>query len=83
MSQSRGQSRVCPTRIDERPVLFTHKVSLTQCQDRQRGRYHKCFTCVYNNAWASSQVSSRKATPSPQKASEASPVGTGAVAAAR
>jgi hypothetical protein len=20
------------------------------CQDRQRGLYHKCFTCVHNNA---------------------------------
>ena len=32
-------------------VLFAHKVSQAQCQDRQRGRYHKCFTCAYNNAY--------------------------------
>lgn len=51
MSQPpQGQSRVCPTRIDDRPILFAHKVSKGQCQDRQRGRYHKCYTCAYNNA---------------------------------
>lgn len=42
--------QLCPTRIDGAPVLFAHKVSQGQCQDRQRGHYHKCFTCVYNNA---------------------------------
>ena len=40
----------CPTRIDGAPVLFAHKVTQSQCQDRQRGHYHKCFTCVHNNA---------------------------------
>lgn len=53
MSQSpQGQSRVCPTRTDDRPVLFTHRVSTAGCQERQRGRYHKCYTCAFNNAWA-------------------------------
>lgn len=46
-----GDLRVCPTRIDRSPVLFAHKVVATQCQDRQRGHYHKCFTCCWNNAW--------------------------------
>jgi hypothetical protein len=46
-----GDLRVCPTRIDRAPVLFAHKVAATQCQDRQRGHYHKCFTCSWNNAW--------------------------------
>jgi hypothetical protein len=32
-------------------VLFAHKVSAGQCQDRQRGQYHKCFTCAYNNVY--------------------------------
>ncbi|MDA1266694.1 MAG: hypothetical protein O2816_16560 [Planctomycetota bacterium] len=54
MSQPQGQSRVCPTRTDDRPVLFAHKVSKSQCQDRQRGSYHKCFSCVHNNSWAAS-----------------------------
>jgi hypothetical protein len=41
--------RVCPTRIDGSPVLFAHKVDKPRCQERQRQRYHKCFTCAYNN----------------------------------
>jgi hypothetical protein len=43
--------RVCPTRIDHAPVLFAHKVVAGTCQDRQRGHYHKCFTCAWNHAW--------------------------------
>ena len=43
--------RVCPTRIDHAPVLFAHKVVAGVCQDRQRGHYHKCFTCAWNHAW--------------------------------
>lgn len=43
--------QLCPTRIDGASVLFAHKVTQGQCQDRQRGQYHKCFTCAYNNAY--------------------------------
>jgi len=43
--------QICPTRIDGAAVLFAHKVSGAQCQDRQRGHYHKCFTCTHNNAY--------------------------------
>lgn len=43
--------RLCPTRIDGATLLFAHKVSSARCQERQRGRYHKCFTCAYNNAY--------------------------------
>ena len=43
--------QLCPTRIDGAPVLFAHKVTQGQCQDRQRGQYHKCFTCAYNNVY--------------------------------
>ena len=43
--------QICPTRIDGAPVLFAHKVTQGQCQDRQRGHYHKCFTCAFNNAF--------------------------------
>ena len=43
--------QLCPTRVDGAPVLFAHKVDAGQCQDRQRGHYHKCFTCVNNNAY--------------------------------
>ena len=43
--------QICPTRIDGAPVLFAHKVDRSRCQDRQRGRYHKCFTCAWNNSY--------------------------------
>jgi len=43
--------QMCPTRVDGSPVLFAHKVTQGQCQDRQRGSYHKCFTCQFNNAY--------------------------------
>lgn len=43
--------RICPTRIDASPVLFAHKVDRERCQDRQRKRYHKCFTCAWNNSY--------------------------------
>lgn len=51
-SDTAAALRLCPTRVDGASVLFAHKVSLGQCQDRQRGKYHKCFTCVHNNALA-------------------------------
>jgi hypothetical protein len=51
MSDSQNELRLCPTRIDAAPVLFAHKVSDGQCQDRQRGHYHKCFTCAWNNLY--------------------------------
>jgi hypothetical protein len=37
--------------MDGAAALFAHRVTVEQCQDRQRGRYHKCFTCAYNNAY--------------------------------
>jgi hypothetical protein len=52
-----GGMHVCPTRIDRTPVLFAHKVTMGQCQDRQRGHYHKCFTCAWNNAWVAARGS--------------------------
>ena len=51
MAEPSPSLHLCPTRIDGAPVLFAHKVTQGQCQDRQRGQYHKCFTCVYNNAY--------------------------------
>ena len=41
---------LCPTRVDTAPVLFAHTVTIPMCQQRQREHYHKCFTCVHNNA---------------------------------
>jgi hypothetical protein len=51
MANQDNELRQCPTRIDGMGVLFAHKVNQGQCQDRQRGQYHKCFTCAYNNAY--------------------------------
>lgn len=71
MNQPQGQSRVCPTRVDDKPVLFAHRLSAGQCQDRQRGRYHKCYTCVHNNAWVSANG------PRDAKRKAAAPAGAG------
>ena len=51
MADTDPELQMCPTRIDHAPVLFAHKVTGGQCQDRQRGHYHKCYTCAYNNAY--------------------------------
>jgi len=61
--QDQGLLRVCPTRIDHAPVLFAHKVTNGQCQDRQRGHYHKCFTCAWNLAWVRAHGAPPPASP--------------------
>ena len=63
MSDSTNELRMCPTRIDAAPVLFAHKVTDGQCQDRQRGHYHKCFTCAFNNVYVQA-----RGTPDPRTA---------------
>jgi len=71
--------QVCPTRIDGTPVLFAHKVDKQRCQERQRQRYHKCFTC----AWNHNQVSLHgepKDLPEPAASADA-PVVTAAASA--
>ncbi len=45
--------QVCPIRIDGSGVLFAHRVDTKTCQERQRKRYHKCFTCAWNNGYVS------------------------------
>lgn len=61
MSNPENGLQLCPTRVDGAPVLFAHKVTQGQCQDRQRGHYHKCFTCAYNNAFVSKNGVTRAA----------------------
>ena len=41
--------RICPTRSDGGEALFTHVITLSTCQDRQRGHFHKCSTCSFRN----------------------------------
>jgi hypothetical protein len=60
--------QLCPTRVDRAPVLFAHKVTRSQCQDRQRGRYHKCFTCVHNNAYSALDGTPAAGTPAAARA---------------
>jgi hypothetical protein len=70
MPETNPGLQLCPTRIDRAPVLFAHKVTQTQCQDRQRGQYHKCFTCAYNNAYVAlngKPVPSAATAPKPQQ----------------
>ncbi|MEZ6002868.1 MAG: hypothetical protein R3F17_04905 [Planctomycetota bacterium] len=57
MSDMYGTANVCPTRIDGQATLFAHQVSRAQCQSRQRDSFHKCFTCVHNNAYARANAS--------------------------
>ena len=42
--------RACPTRLDGASPLFQHRLTTSQCQSKQRGMYHKCFTCAHSNA---------------------------------
>lgn len=43
------QGRLCPTRTDGPTPLFQHTLTVSQCQSKQRGMYHKCFTCAHAN----------------------------------
>lgn len=65
MAEPSPSLQLCPTRIDGAPVLFAHKVNQGQCQDRQRGQYHKCFTCVYNNAYVQKNGQPVRTAPAP------------------
>ena len=42
--------RACPTRLDGASPLFQHSLTTSQCQSKQRGMYHKCFSCAHSNA---------------------------------
>lgn len=44
------ETRACPTRAEGQTPLFQHTLTVSQCQSKQRGLYHKCFTCVHANA---------------------------------
>jgi hypothetical protein len=45
-----AKTRACPTRAEGPAPLFQHTLTVSQCQSKQRGLYHKCFTCVHANA---------------------------------
>lgn len=43
------QALQCPTRTDGEVPLIQHRLTPSQCQSKQRGLYHKCFTCSHAN----------------------------------
>ncbi len=61
MSQNQSSARICPTRIDGQTTLFAHQVTRAQCQTRQRDCFHKCFTCVNNNAYVAAHGEAKPA----------------------
>lgn len=53
MERSPNESlRQCPTRRDGAEVLIAQTVTPAMCQDRQRGLYHKCWTCIHRQGAA-------------------------------
>ena len=44
-----AEDRACPTRTDGAAPLFQHRLTTAQCQSKQRGMYHKCFSCAHSN----------------------------------
>ena len=49
MIPGQDRERVCPSPVDRRLTLFSHRVSTAQSQERQRRGYHKCYTCEHRN----------------------------------
>lgn len=47
--QARAEVRACPTRVEDPQPLIQHRVTVPQCQGKQRRQYHKCFTCMHWN----------------------------------
>jgi len=72
MTETHADQRQCPTRRDGRAALFTHRVTEPECQSRQRGMFHRCFTCAYNNSWVARNGPPRRAEAAPDTASPAS-----------
>ena len=39
----------CPTRPDDVEALIAQTITGSMCQSRQRGLYHKCWSCAHRN----------------------------------
>ena len=74
LPKSNGSARICPTRRDNVPALFAHRVSSCQCQERQRDRYHKCFTCAWSNTYVAAHGSPVPVTTASTAPTAAEPV---------
>ena len=48
-SSPNSSMRECPTRRDGAEVLIAQKLTTEMCQSRQRGYYHKCWSCAHRN----------------------------------
>ena len=48
-TETRPDVRACPTRVEDPQPLIQHRVTVSQCQGKQRRQYHKCFTCMHWN----------------------------------
>jgi len=42
--------RLCPTRTNGEATIIAHVITETECQKRQREHFHKCPTCIHQNA---------------------------------
>lgn len=58
--------RLCPTRTSGASSLIAQLITPDVCLERQRGSYHKCFTCQYQGLSAVASLSPPpKPTPLP------------------
>lgn len=48
--------RQCPTRADGVVPLIVHWIPPSTCLERQRGHYHKCYTCLYRGKGADEKL---------------------------
>jgi hypothetical protein len=49
---SQSETHTCPTRRDGAEGLIAQTVTSALCQTRQRGGYHKCWSCANRNSQA-------------------------------
>lgn len=67
--------RLCPTRTGGAHSLIAHWITPVTCLERQRGNYHKCFTCQYRGLAASASLPQlAKPAPPPELVATAIPV---------
>ena len=66
--------RECPTRADGSPTLLAHRVSKGKCQSRQRGMFHKCFSCAWLNSRVAANGPPELTPPAPEPVERKTPV---------
>lgn len=48
--------RQCPTRCGGTHSLIAQAITVATCFERQRGNYHKCFSCEYRGLDSNAQL---------------------------